>query len=262
MALIVTYEQLKKLAEKPVVEAEGADFFKEFAAAYKEARNSPEGGGISKAYNVVRNGFLKEHCPPIQFVGEGSSRAAFALDGGLCLKIAKIPAGVAQNKVEARNSQALPDCFPKFYQQCNSHAAILVECVVQLKDDEIGEWKLRHYLDVDVDDLSAAIGDMLDYVAQSADGSAEKGKQIFKKIADDASFDIAWKMLAESILSPKNQSQKMLKALADFTIENYSDFLPTDLENIENWGLALRNGEISLIVLDAGFSEAVAEMYY
>lgn len=43
----------------------------------------------------VKRSFLEENCPPIEFVGAGSSRVAYALDGGICLKIAISQAGVA-----------------------------------------------------------------------------------------------------------------------------------------------------------------------
>lgn len=51
----------------------------------------------------LKRGFLERNCPPIEYVGAGSSRVAYALDGGVCLKIAVSKAGVAQNKNEAEN---------------------------------------------------------------------------------------------------------------------------------------------------------------
>lgn len=50
MSMYVSYEQLVELAKKPLVEAEGANFFKEFSEEYKRVRKSPEGNSVYKAY--------------------------------------------------------------------------------------------------------------------------------------------------------------------------------------------------------------------
>ena len=47
------------------------------------------------AYTALREDWLKKHCPPIKYIGKGSSRAAFAMGGGLCLKVACNEAGKA-----------------------------------------------------------------------------------------------------------------------------------------------------------------------
>ena len=49
---------------------------------------------LHDAYKFMKNNFLKNNCPPIEYIDEGSSRAAYALDGGQCLKIALSEAGI------------------------------------------------------------------------------------------------------------------------------------------------------------------------
>ena len=40
------------------------------------------------------------------------------------------------------------------------------------------------------------------------------------------------------------------------------ELLLDDLENLDNWGLAVRDSELCLIVLDVGFSKSVARLHY
>lgn len=118
MAQIISLDKLYKLAKLPVAEAEGSKFFSKFKTAYtsaqKEFSKSKAGNAASQGlmpdwtYRKLKQTFLKDNCPPIEYIGEGSSRAAYALDGGLCLKIAMSEAGVAQNKAEAKNTEKMP----------------------------------------------------------------------------------------------------------------------------------------------------------
>lgn len=263
--MYVSYEQLVELAKKPLVEAEGANFFKAFSEEYKRIMKAPEGHGTFSAYQHLKNGFLKKHCPPIEFIGEGSSRAAYALDGGLCLKIAKKPAGVAQNRVEAQNCKIESICFPRFYQQCNRYAAILVECISPCNEDDEDkvDERMQKCLNLKIDSayVCEAIGEMLEYVVDHMEGSLTS---IFTKIKNDESSDRveAWSILAAAILRPKNEAQKVLRELAKFSLAHKEDFLPGDITSVENWGFGIRNGQVVPIVLDAGFSEDVWKEYY
>lgn len=58
---------------------------------------------IHYAHEMVLKKFLKGNSM-VKYVGAGSSRTAFALAGGKCLKIANSKKGVAQNKQEVLNS--------------------------------------------------------------------------------------------------------------------------------------------------------------
>ena len=265
MSMYVSYEQLVELAKKPLVEAEGENFFKEFSEEYKRVRTSPEGNSVYKAYQHLKKNFLKQHCPPIEFIGEGSSRAAYALDGGLCLKIAKKPAGVAQNKAEAYNCKLENICFPQFYNQCNGYAAILVECISPCheEDEDKVDERMQKHLGISLESsyTCEAIGEMLEYVVDHMEGSLTS---IFTKIMNDESSDRveAWSILAAAILKPKNEAQKVLRELAKFSLAHKEDFLPGDITSVENWGFGIRNGQVVPIVLDAGFSEDVWKAYY
>lgn len=38
--------------------------------------------------------------------------------------------------------------------------------------------------------------------------------------------------------------------------------MPDDLASPENWGCAIRDGEIEPVIIDTGFSKDVADKYY
>lgn len=38
--------------------------------------------------------------------------------------------------------------------------------------------------------------------------------------------------------------------------------MPADLASPENWGCAIRDGEIEPVIIDAGFSKGVADRHY
>lgn len=101
----ISFEKLKKLAAKPISEAESkqpyAELFDEVVNVHKTAYKKAKNNGLSDRDADEHAGFaikrfIKIHkCPPVEYVGEGSSRIAFALDGGLCLKVAYNEAGKA-----------------------------------------------------------------------------------------------------------------------------------------------------------------------
>lgn len=101
----ISFEKLKKLAAKPISEAEGkqpyAELFDEVVNVHKTAYRKAKNSGLSNIDSTRQAGFavkrfIKIHkCPPVEYVGEGSSRIAYALDGGLCLKVAYNEAGKA-----------------------------------------------------------------------------------------------------------------------------------------------------------------------
>ena len=115
MAQIVSLETLKKLAAKPVAEAEkpGSHFFWEFNDRFmdeidfvhRKSSTLSRDSIMQRAYTKMKIGFLRDNCPPVEYISEGSSRAAYALGGGLCLKVAMSERGCGQNEAEAANME-------------------------------------------------------------------------------------------------------------------------------------------------------------
>ena len=68
--------------------------------------------------------------------------------------------------------------------------------------------------------------------------------------------NFAYENVLHAIDKPKTMAEKALRSLAEFYDEyTEDDLIPDDLEEIENWGLTVRNGQEVLVVIDAGFSD-------
>jgi len=54
-----------------------------------------------------------------------------------------------------------------------------------------------------------------------------------------------------------------LKSLLEFYRKNGEDeLLLGDVEEIENWGITIRNNQKVLVIIDAGFNEQVYQDFY
>lgn len=53
-----------------------------------------------------------------------------------------------------------------------------------------------------------------------------------------------------------------MRQIAEFVFEDFGKLLPDDLAQAQNWGFAIREGEICPVVLDAGFSSEVKSSFY
>lgn len=60
------------------------------------------------------------------------------------------------------------------------------------------------------------------------------------------------------VIEQKTEAFKALRSLFEFYMtHSLDDLLLGDLENVDNWGIAERNGEQILVIIDAGFSEEI-----
>ena len=150
MAQLVSRQHLLQLlkADGKVEESENSfsysDFCKWHAECIEDGKKLDFRGELddgedkySFAYDKVKETYLESKCPPIKFAGRGSSRAAFALAGGKCLKIATNSRGIAQNKQELVNSANQQfSCFTKVYAQADDKSSLLVECCCEARGDD------------------------------------------------------------------------------------------------------------------------------
>lgn len=272
MAQIISFDKLVKLAKKPIAEAEGSSRFwhkaeLEHSSMLKtliKDQHVDERAALEKAYKLLKNGFLKDNCPPIEYINEGSSRAAFALDGGQCLKIAVNQAGVGQNKAEIENTRLSKglDIFPKLYDYAKDFTMMLVECITPAKDDESEDWKIAKMFGIEtcprwfspVDQL----GQIVDFIVSDIRLQPEESMQVLYEDTDEE----VWREIAGYVLKPSTVQQQMLRKLVLYAIEHHREFDPADIGNIQNWGFAIREGQICPIMLDAGFSEEVRDGWY
>ena len=284
MAQLVSRQHLLQLlkADGKVEESENSfsysDFCKWHAECIEDGKRLDFRGELddgedkySFAYDKVKETYLESKCPPIKFAGRGSSRAAFALAGGKCLKIATNSRGIAQNKQELVNSANQQfSCFTKVYAQADDKSSLLVECCCEARGDDfmkqfgiqLSQLMQVVNLAVNYRGLDAAIKHLDDDL-----------NMMLKKNKSNTDADLKNEMKNAQALIKLLNGIKQLKApqatvIADLLkfYENNawdaSQLLTGDLKAISNWGLAARDGQLCLVILDFGFSKSVASSHY
>lgn len=264
---MISREKLLKLISKPdgIVEAENSgqafsykDFLKESHKKLAEAKREDEYEKESLAYMTLRDGWIKDHCPPIEYLGEGSSRLALAIDGGKCLKVAMNDEGIEQNENEIAVLEAGEGyaCFPKLYAYDKKMKySLVVDCCCEAKvDDFLKTYGLACNLVV------GTIWQLLsDYM------SFKKTREYFLRCMKDPklAYEDAWENFEKRLkfldtLERKKDSDDMpwvsMWALAQFCNEHHSMLSLEDLESEVNWGMAGRNGGLCPVVIDAGIA--------
>lgn len=135
---IVSLDILRELADNPshIKEDEGYSFkdIKEHYIEYrnqllKDIKDDKFGDTLYEKIDDKMIGYLKGNAD-IRFVGKGSSRTSYAMNGGDCLKVAYNKAGIAQNYQEIKNTfNRKYDCFPKIKDYDRRYyGVILTEC--------------------------------------------------------------------------------------------------------------------------------------
>lgn len=275
---LVSREQLFALAKgRDVVEAEGtfsfdefvAEWSKTYAAAKKDAKRDDD--AVEWTYKDLKKGWLREHKDLFKLVGEGSSRAAFAFPGGKCLKIATNKAGLAQNAQEAKNvgyseETAKYSCFAMNYAyDKKTRCALVTECC-----SKIGHRDFQQLFGMTSLSFTQTLQTMFSKKNKSKDmkGTLKFCQNACQKAKDEdieflaSSYERAIAM-AEEIIKNKAPQWQIARDLARFYFDNGIDALiASDLIDLDNWGLAVRNGKVVPVIVDSGFSEKVYSKYY
>ena len=105
------------------------------------------------------------------------------------------------------------------------------------------------------------IADMLELVAKNAE-DGYTFDETMEFICSYMTDDRGWQKTADMVLSPMNPAQRVLSKLFKYVSDNSSKIDPADFAALENWGFAIREGQVVPIVLDAGFSPEVRDEYY
>lgn len=234
----------------------------------------------SRLHEWLKREYLKDKCPPIKLVGAGSSRTAYACLGGKCLKVAMNDAGAAQNKQEQKNTQKKHwwsthySCFVNTYGANGDFGLLLSECCSKVERPS----QLTNAFGMDdIDVLRAivkAICDDKKHNIQSASNSLKsmatdykeknKGFSVMLGYADVAESAASWlDQLDKTQYAKMTPGQKSFYQLILFWKKNgTSELLPGDVINDENWGFAIRDGQVAPVMLDVGFSQKVADKFY
>ena len=211
--------------------------------------------GQMNGFNAEMFQFMKDNESSIRYVNEGSSRVVYALADGTALKVAKTQAGIAQNKQEAKNCMDPHykyEIFPDFY-DADKEKWLALNCEMCSKatpKDFARLFRIQLIYMVDV----------IDFIVRHnlEDFELAKAKQHF---TDNGSPVSAY--FIQNLIESKTEAFKAIRSLIDFYRRNgLSSMLLGDVESEANWGLAFRNNEQVLVIIDAGFNQDIYNKYY
>lgn len=173
-------------------------------------------------------------------IGNGSSRTVFQIDDETVLKLAKNRRGIAQNESEydKGNDYYISHVFPKVYNGSDgdNYMWIVSEYVLPAKEDDF-----EAVLGIDFFDVQKFIT----FLRKSNRGDGFAGKRVMEYYQQ---FE-------------ENEDVTNLFNMLNDLLVGY-DMGIGDFERICNWGMALRDGQPTLLPIDAGFTAEVAERFY
>ena len=171
-------------------------------------------------------------------IGSGSSRTVFQIDDEKVLKLAKNAKGIAQNEYEydnyyACNDDVLPRCF---------------ECA----DDY--SWIISEYV------LPATKNDFKVVFGMTWDEFCGWLNRTKLQYVHSSYRRYMWNVMDEDKWLDIIENNENIQPLYDW-LTNYQHDMG-DLHRIANWGLTIRDGEPTLVILDNGLSEEIFNQYY
>jgi hypothetical protein len=169
-------------------------------------------------------------------IGRGSSRVVFQIDDDKVLKLALNNKGIAQNELEGREDYVKDsyDIFPNVFQMSDDCTWLISEFVLPAKKDDF-----QHCIGLSFDDWAKFIKRLQSwYSYKSVRGQMDEKE-------------------AENLICNN-------EIASDFNeyVSNYNDILFGDLLFIQNYGLAMRNGQPYIVLLDSGCNSEIYGTYY
>lgn len=230
-------------------------FVKKSTEIYNSIKTSSSSAKMEEFDDKITS-FMRQNLEMVQFVGEGSSRRAFIMVDGTCLKIAFTPAGLAQNKREIQvclNDKLKYKIFPDFYGSDQSNW-------LSLNCELCSRARNRDFVDL----FQAPVAQVLNVVDfMIRHGLSESQFSEAVKFYKETYRSLEWS-IASKLATSMDESAIALRSLVKFYNENGGSdaLLLGDLEPLENWGITFRNGQKVLVVIDAGFNADVYNDYY
>lgn len=242
----LTLSQLKALPEKSsLVEADKKIDVNSFALAFQDFINDNDlarcqSYAVIAKLDIFQNGFVKSHCPPIRYIGKGSERVVYACDGRTCFKV-DMDKTVSQNKIEAKvlnNAQKFGlMCFPELV-ACSKDLRVLeVECCAT-----IYRAQLQNMLRMTLEELIAIVSD-----AVVEDGDYDAVVHHIKHM----SWPNKEKMLS-LVMKMKSHTNVQACVLDDLVKYQMKFGQFVDIDHIDNWGIAIRDGKEVVLPIDVG----------
>lgn len=174
---------------------------------------------------------------------------------GTALKLAKTKAGIAQNRQEAKicmNPTMKYAIFPDFYgADTKDWLALNCELCAEAKENDFKQlFKCQ----------PSAMINIIEFIIKNKMEDFQY-KQLISyyeqlELNHYANF-------VKMLIVNDNPAIQAINSLISF-YKKYGLFelLLGDLERIENWGIAIRNGQKTLVVIDAGFNEKIHDEFY
>lgn len=176
-------------------------------------------------------------------IGNGTSRTVFQIDDYSCLKLAKNNAGLAQNlrEIEMGNEPYL-SCFPK---------------VLNGTDERNGLWIVSEFV-LPLLKKGAEFEEVLGIPFSEID------KFIFVVMScGRRGYNERYEKMKNDMYAKYESNDEVIQLFNDLYELYYSyDHSIRDLRDYNNWGLTLRDGQPTFVILDAGLSDEVDRQYY
>lgn len=182
-----------------------------------------------------RMAYCKQHLG--QTIGRGSSRAVFQIDDDKCLKLAMNNKGIAQNGAENDWYKDKLGCFPHIIETTDDNSWIVMEYVLPAKEQDF-----QQCLGMTWKEFQQFINSAFYYT---------KGNDVRRSIYMPIERERLDKMIEDN---------EDLYSIYEF-IGNY-DAGRGDLLRLASYGMALRNGEPTIVILDHGLTDDIYNDYY
>ena len=177
-------------------------------------------------------------------IGGGSSRVVFQIDDEKVLKLAKNRKGLAQNEQEGAPNYVKEsyDIFPKKFEHDENYTWLVSEYVLPATEQDFQQ----------VVGMSSQVFFNVIYNIwyKRCGYNVKFNDSRFKKIEDMSKI---WELT--------DNYDSIFYEISDY-FGNFEDVGIMDLCFIQNWGLAMRNGEPYLVILDSGITDKLYKTYY
>ena len=176
-------------------------------------------------------------------IGNGTSRMVFQIDDETCLKLAKNNVGIQQNlrEIELGNEPYF-SCFPKVFNGTDENNGLWIVSEFVLPLVKKGK-EFEDILGIPFEEVQRFIVTCIRCGRRGYDREAEK--------------------MRHDMYAAYEQNSEVTQLFNDLYELYYSyEHSIRDLQDYNNWGLTMRDGYPTLVILDAGLSDEVDRKYY
>lgn len=174
-------------------------------------------------------------------IGSGSGRMVFQLDDEKCLKLAKNKKGIAQNEAEDENYQGMgwnQDLVPQCFEHAENYSWMITEYVLLAKKSDF-----KYLYNISWEEYCNFVWSCYyEFARRTTFRHGGLDKERFLEILE-------------------NNEGNFLHTLHDY-ITNWQIEQIGDFTRLANLGLAMRNGDPQIVILDNGLNEEVFNTYY